>query len=170
MKILHWRTEQLISCRARPTSLSTSTTSAMEEKKNICQSNKYFSYQSPTEGKSPEKMLKTILKTSRWSSSNQIISLLDGTGWFTRYGHRLTCHVCLSFGTAVQSKRNIFTNVDKFGVTPHEQGPQPQLAGHVYIWYLIKVNRDKGHHWEISFCWLLIDIITELLAKLISSI
>lgn len=68
-----------------------------------------------------------------------MISLLSGTGWFTHHGNGLTCHVCLPFGTAVQSKLNsIFTNVDKLGVTPHEQGPQPQLAGHVYIWYLIR--------------------------------
>lgn len=84
MTILHWRTQQLISCRGRPTSLATRTTSTMEEKKNICQSSKCFSYQSLTQGKCPEKMLKTISKTSRWSSSNQMISLLGGTGCFTR--------------------------------------------------------------------------------------
>lgn len=76
-----------------------------------------------------------------------MISLLGGTGCFTRHGNGLTCPVsCLSFGTAVQPKLEVFTNVDKFGVTPHEQGPWPQLAGHVYTWYLIKVSRDKGHH------------------------
>lgn len=115
----------------------------MEEKKNTCQSSQGFSYQSPTEGKSPEKMLKTF-KMKLFQSNDLLIE------WnrlvYTCYGNGLTCHVCLSFGTAVQSKLNIFTNVDKLGVTPHEQCPQPQLAGHVYIWYLIKVTRDKDHH------------------------
>lgn len=97
MKILHWRTQQLMSCRARLTSLATRTTSALEEKKNICQSSKCFSYQSPTQGRFPEKMLKTISKDFKiklFQSNDFLI------GWnrlfYTCYGNGLTCQVsCL---------------------------------------------------------------------------